>query len=124
MGSDLQALTGTLGSLALGLLLPGKVRSGGSQLLNGMHHALLQEVLAEDGRQLVHQNLCQLQSLGHGGSVLLGEQTGDETGDGQVSQLLTQCCRVAEVKDLGDGGKALGAHLHAVAALISFWYTA
>ena len=79
-----------------------------------MHHTLLQEVLAEDGRQLVHQDLRQLQSLGHSGGVLLGEQTSDETGDREVGQLLTKRCRVAEVEDLGDGGKALGADLHAV----------
>lgn len=112
--SDLEALTGTLGSLAPAflLLLPSRLRGAACQLPDGMHHALLEEVLAENARQLVHEDLRQLQGLGHGGSVFLRQQASNEAGDGQVSQLPPQGCWLTEVEDLGDSGEALGAHLH------------
>lgn len=53
-----------------------------------MHNPLLQEVLAENGRKLVHEDLCQLQGLSHCGAVLLGQQAGNEARDWQVCQLL------------------------------------
>ena len=87
--ADLEALAGTLGSLTSGLFLSGKLRRSACKLLNGMHDTLLEEVLAEDGRQLVHEDLCQLQGLSRCGAVLVGQQAGNEAGDGQVSQLLT-----------------------------------
>ena len=79
-----------------------------------MHHPLFQEVLAEDGRQLVHEDLCQLQGLGHDGIVLLGQQASNEAGDGQICQLLAKGCGLTEVQDLGDGGQALSPHLQAM----------
>ena len=86
--TDLEPLACPLGSLAFGLLLNSKLRRRCSQLLNSVHNSLFQEVLAEDAWQLVHQYLCQLQCLGNNGAVLLGQQTSNETGDGQITKHL------------------------------------
>lgn len=109
----LQALASALCSLAPGLVLNSELRRTCCKLLNGMHHTFLHKVLAEDGRQLVHEDLCQLQGLGHNGVVFLRQQASNEAGDGQICQLLAQGCGLTEVQDLGDGGQALSPHLQA-----------
>ena len=76
-----------------------------------MHHPLLQEIFVEDLGQLVHQDLSQLHPFGNHSAVFQGEQARDEAGDGQISQFISQVAWLAEVQDLGDGGKALAAHL-------------
>ena len=120
MAADLEPLTGSFGRLMFGLVLHLLWRGTSCQLLNSMHHSLLQEVLAEDVRQLMHQDFSQLQGFGHDAAVLLGEQASNEAGNGQVSQCIAQGFGLAEVQDLCDSRKALGAHLQVDQALTEF----